>query len=171
MNYYHRQFSFVIIAILAIGIAANVIFIFAPELLPQQLKSIETLYQVGIDSWEYYAYAINLLILLIMINFSSMAVTVEKQKVSWSFLLKVPSKSILIKNIASVSVVKNSWWNGWGARKISKGWLYNVSGLDAIEIIETSGKLTRIGSNDVKNLSRKLEKLCNNSNTRGDHNG
>lgn len=169
MKYHHRQFSFLLISTLFIGTVINVIFFYAPEVFSQQFKSIEVLYQAGTEAWKYYAYAINFVIFLIMINFCSMTITVDKQRIAWSFLLKVPSKSILLKDIASVSVVKNSWWNGWGVRKISKGWLYNVSGFDAIEIVETSGKVTRLGSTDVKNLAKKLDKVRQNS--KGNHYG
>jgi len=171
MKYQQRQLSFVIIGILAMGMAANAIFIFAPELLPQPFKSIEALYQTGIESWEYYAYTINVLIFLTMLNFCSMTIAIDKQKIVWGFLLKVPTKSILLKNITSVTVVKNRWWTGWGIRKVAKGWLYNVSGFDAIEINEKSGKVTRLGSADAKNLARKLNKMRDNSVTKEDYHG
>ncbi len=53
-----------------------------------------------------------------------------------------------LSDIASVSVVKNGWWYGWGIRSLGSGWLYNVSGLDAVELKLKNGKIHRIGTDE-----------------------
>ena len=35
--------------------------------------------------------------------------------------------------MTAVREVRNRWIQGWGIRKISRGWMYNVWGLDAVE--------------------------------------
>jgi hypothetical protein len=37
---------------------------------------------------------------------------------------------------------------GWGIHYYGKGWLYNVAGLDAVEIRLTSGRRLRIGTDE-----------------------
>ncbi len=39
-----------------------------------------------------------------------------------------------------------------GIRKISGGWMYNMWGLDAVELEFTSGTVFRIGTDDSGNL-------------------
>jgi len=52
--------------------------------------------------------------------------------------------------------VRNKWWYGLGIRLTPHGWLYNVSGLDAIEIVRRSGKTFRVGTDEPKALAAAL---------------
>jgi hypothetical protein len=45
-------------------------------------------------------------------------------------------------------VVRNHWWNGFGIRVAAGFRLYNVSGLDAVELRLKSGEVRRIGTDD-----------------------
>jgi hypothetical protein len=49
--------------------------------------------------------------------------------------------------------VRNHWWNGFGIRMRPGFRLYNVSGLDAVELRLKSGGVRRIGTNDPDGLS------------------
>ena len=49
-------------------------------------------------------------------------------------------------DIVSATPVQNSWWHGWGIRFISGGSMYNVAGLEAVELLLASGKKFRIGT-------------------------
>ena len=48
--------------------------------------------------------------------------------------------------------VRNKWIYGWGIRRLPGGWMYNVWGLDAIELDLVSGKRFRIGTDDPDGL-------------------
>jgi hypothetical protein len=49
--------------------------------------------------------------------------------------------------------VRNRWWWGWGIRRIGRGqWLFNVSGLDAVELSMKNGKTYRIGTDEPQRL-------------------
>ena len=91
-------------------------------------------------------------IVSIVVWFSRLMVTIEDAKLSASFGPGRPRKTIELSDVASATPVRNSWFQGWGIRKISGGWMYNVWGLDAIEFEMTSGKRIRIGTNDVDDL-------------------
>jgi len=54
--------------------------------------------------------------------------------------------------VTAVRQVRNHWYYGFGIRKVPNGWMYNVSGLDAVELHLTSGKVFRIGTDDVDQL-------------------
>jgi hypothetical protein len=72
--------------------------------------------------------------------------------VNASFGLGWPRKSIDLSDVVRVAAVRNTWIQGWGVRKISGGWMYNVWGLDSVEFEMTSGELARIGTNDSDNF-------------------
>ncbi len=44
--------------------------------------------------------------------------------------------------------MRNRWYYAWRIRYIGTDWLYNVAGLDAVEIILTSGTRTRSGTDE-----------------------
>jgi hypothetical protein len=54
-------------------------------------------------------------------------------------------------------VVRNRWYYGWGIRITPRGWLYNVSGLDAVELALKNGKCVRIGSDEPHALARAID--------------
>jgi hypothetical protein len=84
--------------------------------------------------------------------FSRLAVKVDQGMLSASFGTGRPRKVINLTHVATVSPVRNTWIQGWGIRKISGGWMYNVWGLDAIEFEMESGEIIRIGTDDTNGL-------------------
>ena len=84
--------------------------------------------------------------------FSSLTVRVDEASVQWSFGPGWFRKSVLLAEISEVKCVRNRWWYGWGIRYTPHGWLYNVSGLDAVELRLTSGKTVRIGTDEPERL-------------------
>ena len=91
-------------------------------------------------------------IFAITVLFSKLLVRIEDTKLSASFGLGWPRRVVDLSDVATATPVRNRWIQGWGVRKISGGWMYNVWGLDAIEFKMTSGKLVRIGTNDTDDL-------------------
>jgi len=55
--------------------------------------------------------------------------------------------------------VKNPWYYGWGIRFTPHGWLYNVSGLHAVEIELKNGKKYRIGTDVPENLEKAIREF------------
>jgi len=53
--------------------------------------------------------------------------------------------------------VRNAWWNGFGIRMRRGFRLYNVSGLDAVELRLKSGDIRRIGTDDAQGLAAALK--------------
>ena len=88
--------------------------------------------------------------------FCSLTVTVDDLHVTIRFGLTPLRKRIRLADIASVEAVRNPWYFGWGIQRYGPGWLYNVSGFDAIEIVRTDGKELRIGTDDSQGLIRAL---------------
>jgi len=63
-----------------------------------------------------------------------------------------------VADIASITIVTNPWYYGWGIRWTPSGPLYNVSGYGAVEVMLNSGKKFRIGTDEPESLSRAIEK-------------
>jgi hypothetical protein len=64
----------------------------------------------------------------------------------------VARRRIPWRDIRAARPVRNSWLAGWGIRWIGSGWMYNVSGLDAVELSLASGRRFRIGTDDPRGL-------------------
>jgi hypothetical protein len=95
-------------------------------------------------------------ITLVMIVFSRLTVTVSNEAVVTAFGLGWPRHTESISEIISVKEVRNTWIQGWGIRKISGGWMYNVAGYDAVELELTSGKKFRVGTDEPAALHATL---------------
>ena len=83
---------------------------------------------------------------------SRLVVTVDDHYVTVMFGWGWPRKVFALDDITTVRAVRNRWWYGFGIRKVPTGWMYNVRGLDAVDLALSSGKSFRIGTNDVEGL-------------------
>jgi len=63
-----------------------------------------------------------------------------------------------LRDIASVRAVRNPWYVGWGIRWVGRYWVYNVSGLEAVEVTLRSGKRFRIGTDEPEALLAALQR-------------
>lgn len=67
-----------------------------------------------------------------------------------------PRRVIDVADITAFRPVRNKWWYGFGIRVISGGWMYNVWGLDAVELDLASGRKFRIGTDETIDLAAAL---------------
>ena len=88
--------------------------------------------------------------------FCSLTVTIDAGHVTIRFGLTPVRKRIRLADIASFEAVRNPWYFGWGIARYGPGWLYNVSGFEAIEIVRTDDTQLRIGTGDSQGLIRAL---------------
>lgn len=93
-----------------------------------------------------------IVLLGVVLLFSRLEVTVSDGRIVAAFGFGRPHREIELIDVTSVRQLRNSWIQGWGVRKISDGWMYNVWGLDGVELELASGKVFRIGTNDPENL-------------------
>ena len=94
---------------------------------------------------------------MIFALFHSLTVRVSHNAIAISFGIGIVQKSFVIDDIQTVAIVKNHWYNGWGIRRIRGGWLYNVSGFDAVEIKTKNGRRYRIGTDQPRELLAAIE--------------
>jgi len=89
---------------------------------------------------------------LCLLLFAALTVEVDGRDVSLCFGIGVIRKKFPVNGIGSVGIVRNPWYYGWGIRKTPDGWLYNVSGLIALEFRMKNGEKYRIGTDDPLGL-------------------
>ncbi len=89
---------------------------------------------------------------LCLFIFASMTVEVTAERVSLWFGSGLIRKNFPAQSIRSASKVRNHWYYGWGIRLTPHGWLFNVSGLDAVQIELRNGRKYRIGTDQPEKL-------------------
>jgi hypothetical protein len=113
---------------------------------------------LGVLNSDRMIFLILTVLIISVILFSSLTVIGKENFIKIKFGPGLIKKTFYLKNIESCKVVKNKWWYGWGIRKIPKGWLFNVSGLDAVEITMKNGKVYRIGTDEPQKFNEFIQK-------------
>ena len=91
-----------------------------------------------------------------LILFPSLTVEIDKTRLIAKFGFGIITKKFNLKDIESCHAVKNPWYYGWGIHWTPYGWLYNISGLSAVEIQIKNGKKYRIGTDEPKSLEHAI---------------
>ena len=116
---------------------------------------------LGISIWgflyaDYPGAIISLVVGLVLCAalflFASLTVTVTDSNINVAFGIGLIQFNFDPSEIETAEPVRNHWIYGWGLRWYPGGWLYNVSGFDAIEIKMKNGKRYRIGTDEPDRL-------------------
>jgi hypothetical protein len=107
------------------------------------------------EQWSPVVVLIALVVVAIL--FSSLTVEVGGNELRWHFGPGLWTYRLPLDEIKEVAVVKNHWWNGFGIRMGPGSRLYNVSGLDAVELRLKSEEIRRIGTDDPQGLANALQ--------------
>ncbi|MGQ9620599.1 MAG: hypothetical protein ACUVTX_06385 [Bacteroidales bacterium] len=147
-NYKHTQPGiFSIIIILPILIFLIILFI---------LSGFD-----NIVSTIIFGVVITLLFVCLLI-FYKLTITINTTHISFSLGTGLIKRKFSLNDIEKCRPVKNSVWYGIGIRFIPDGWLYNVSGLYAIELTFKNKKSKiRIGTDKPEEISGIINKLLN----------
>ena len=103
-----------------------------------------------------------ILLLGILVLFYNLTVTIDDAHLRIRFGIGIICKRFPLDQIDTCRPVRNSWLYGWGIRLTHRGWLYNVSGLEAVELKMKSGKTCRIGTDEPAALAAALEERLDN---------
>lgn len=101
--------------------------------------------------------------LICLLIFYKLTISIDSTHLSFSLGVGLVSRKYLIADIKSCKPVKNDPFYGIGIRLIPNGWLYNVSGLQAIELtfINRKSKI-RIGTNQPEEIASTVNKMIEN---------
>jgi len=103
------------------------------------------------------------ILLLCIFLFWSLSVEVREDKLMVSFGPGVIRKRFRIKDIRDARIVRNPWYYGWGIRLTPHGWLFNVSGFDAVELELRNNRKFRIGTDDPQQLLTAIRRVSQSS--------
>jgi len=135
MNYKHTQTGYLIIVV---SLALVLLFGFI----------------LSTTDFEPIVFVIMLFSLLILISFTTLKVMIDENYLRIKFGYGIFWKRFPLNEIVSARTVRNHWYYGWGIRLWlwPKMLIFNVSGLDAVEIKMKNGKIYRIGTDEPKEL-------------------
>jgi hypothetical protein len=89
--------------------------------------------------------------------FHSLSIAIGEGHIHLAFGVGLIRRSIPLTSIASCRVVQTPWYFGWGIRFVFKGWMWNVSGPNAVELTYASGGHFRIGTDEPETLAAAIE--------------
>lgn len=88
--------------------------------------------------------------------FGSLGVTVDASALRLRFGVGMIRRSVPIRTIRGFRIVQTRWFYGWGIRFTPRGWLWNVAGLEAVELDLENGSHFTVGTDDPDGLARAL---------------
>ncbi len=97
--------------------------------------------------------AVFIVVVLCLLIFYNLTVAIEGGNIYVGFSFGLIKKIMKLSDIESCEHVRNRWWYGWGVRYVhGSGLMFNVSGLDAVELTLKDGKKFRIGTDEPAKL-------------------
>ena len=88
--------------------------------------------------------------------FYALNVEIDATHLTFRFGIGLIRKRVPLAEIVEAKPVRNHWLYGWGIHRTPHGWLYNVSGWEAVEILRASGKRFRLGTDEPQKLAQVL---------------
>ncbi|MCK6427469.1 MAG: hypothetical protein L6Q72_00055 [Burkholderiaceae bacterium] len=98
------------------------------------------------------------LFLLLFLTFDGLTIRIAGGELRWAFgVFGFPRGRLALADIAEATATRTTFWEGWGIRYTRRGWLYNVSGFDAVLIRRTGGKTFLLGTDEPRKLVAAIE--------------
>jgi hypothetical protein len=109
-------------------------------------------------SGELLKNAVFLVLLFLLITFSTLTIRVDRRELVWFFGPGLWKYRVPMDDIYSVTQTELSKHEGFGIRWSGvKGWAYTVSGKKAVKLIRKSGKSARIGTPEPEALIEAIQ--------------
>lgn len=90
--------------------------------------------------------------------FTTLTIVVDGGRLTWHFGAGLARKSVPLAEIVSAEPVTTTWVDGWGIHLTARGWLYNVSGRDAVLVTLREGKRFMLGTDEPARLAAALRR-------------
>jgi hypothetical protein len=133
-QYRHTQVGWTIIVLVVAAVVAEILLVVV--LAPDSTLALSL------------SGALAAILAVTLILFSTLTVTVDDGAVRLAFGLDALRREVSLDQIAEARRVRNAWYSGWGVRVIPNGRLYNVGGLDAVELQLDNGRVVRVGTDE-----------------------
>ena len=93
----------------------------------------------------------------ILVSLCSLTTVVSDEDVQVWFGVGLIRRRIALNRTTSAEAVQNHWIYGWGIRWIPNGWLWNIPGLEGVELALVSGRRFRIGTDEAEQLAKAIQ--------------
>ena len=90
--------------------------------------------------------------------FGKLTITIDDKNLRAAFGPGLVYKEVPLAQIESCLPVRIKWWEGWGIHLSRFGWLYNVSGWDAVVIRLCDGRQFAVGTDQPHELVAAIRK-------------
>jgi hypothetical protein len=100
------------------------------------------------------------ILLLSGLLFWKLTIEIDHEILRASFGLGLVRKTTRVADVASCEPIRIRWWYGWGIHLTPYGWLYNVSGWDAVAITLRNGRRFSLGTDDPQGLTAAIRRLA-----------
>jgi hypothetical protein len=90
----------------------------------------------------------------------SLTVSIQDGQLRIRFGLGWPRKTVPLSDISDVEITRTSFFEGWGVHRTRRGWLYNVSGYDAVLLKLAGGRSMLVGSDEPRRLKAALQRAA-----------
>jgi len=104
--------------------------------------------------------SITLIILIVLLWFYRIVIEINETYISFKLGVGIFGKKYRVESLLSCKPVTNPILYGLGIKKIPNGWIFNVSGLKAIELsFKDKKSIVRIGTNKPQEIAEIINKL------------
>jgi len=98
--------------------------------------------------------SITLIILIVLLWFYRIVIEINETYISFKLGVGIFGKKYRVESLLSCKPVTNPILYGLGIKKIPNGWIFNVSGLKAIELsFKDKKSIVRIGTNKPQEIA------------------
>jgi len=103
------------------------------------------------------AYILLLVLAMVLVAstivFSSLTVSLTSEELRWHFGPGWPRWRVKLSQVAGAESILPSWWWGYGIRITPHGWMYNVSGREAVLVRRRDGSSFILGTDEPAELT------------------
>jgi len=96
---------------------------------------------------------VSIILLVCLVLFYKLRTTIDGETLFASFGIGAIRKKVGLAEIAGCEPSRIRWQYGWGVRLTPCGWLYNVSGFEAVAITLRDGRKFAFGTDDPHGLT------------------
>ena len=110
---------------------------------------------------------VSIVLLVCLVLFYRLRITIQYETLWASFGPGIIRKRVRLAEIVGCEPIRIRWWYGWGIHLTPCGWLYSVSGFDAVAITLRDGRKFALGTDDPGGLVVAIKRYTNTHLTRG----
>lgn len=130
-----------------------------------------TLYALGLPALIYLvigafspatrpALFVAVVLLLCAFFFWNLTITIQHETLRASFGPGLVRKTVPVADIVACEPIRTRWWWGWGIHLTPYGWLYNVSGFDAVVVTLRNGRRFCLGTDQPNELIAAIRRVA-----------